>query len=377
MTKKILLSSYMHGNMEALISYYNKYVKESYDKDIEIVYLDLYEVNKLSRIPRYIKKFIMQLKRYDMVVTDYASPLLNTGKKVIFMDHGYGLKSMPGLDEINDLQTIKLGKIIREKTDYIVTLSERDEKYFYRLPELEKFKMPRYIPLGQPRNDVLFDKDFIDCARRDLRDKFKLKDEKLVLYAPTWRGYDVSHVFPFSREDFVKLNAFLGSSGWKMLYRPHYLEDILTDKLLHGLNNIDLIGVDIEPYTQKILAGVDMVITDYSSIIVDYLIMEKPIAFIPFDLERYDSFRGIVVDFKSDIETPGPKIKRMDELIHYISEINKGNDYYTQYRKLSAEYYYTYFDNQSCERVWRLIIDCLSIGHAIKNEENVINFGVK
>jgi CDP-glycerol glycerophosphotransferase (TagB/SpsB family) len=366
MTKKVLLSSYMHGNMEALIEYFNKTLKAGYDKEIELVYLDLYEVNKLKRFPRYFKKFIQQLKRYDLIISDYASPLLKAGKRVIFMDHGYGLKSMPGKDEISDSKTIKLGRIIREKTDYIVTLSKRDEEYFYRLPELESFKMPNFIPLGQPRNDVLFDKNFVDFARRDIRDKFKLKDEKLILYAPTWRGYDTDNMFPFDRGDFQRFNDFLEKSGWKMLYRPHYLEDIVTDKLLHGLDNIMRIGVDVEPYTQKILAGVDMVITDYSSIIVDYLIMDKPIAFIPFDLEKYNNFRGIVVDFKSDIETPGPKIEKMDELIDYMSEINNGGDSFKGYRRLSADYYYAYFDNRSCERIWELILDCLNIGHAQK-----------
>lgn len=75
------------------------------------------------------------------------------------MDHGYGLKMMPGLDEVNSESIYNLGRIVREKVEYIVTLSERDEEYFYKPKEFENFSMPKYIPLGQPRNDVLFDKN--------------------------------------------------------------------------------------------------------------------------------------------------------------------------------------------------------------------------
>lgn len=362
MVKKILLSSYMHGNMEALIDYYRENLEQRYKGELELIYLDLFEINKLKKLPRYFRKFIESMKTYDMVISDYASMILKTGKKVIFMDHGYGLKSMPGLDEINDPNTIKLGKIIREKVDCIITLSERDEKYFYKLPVFEKYKLPKYIPLGQPRNDILFDSNFIDYARKDIRQKFKLKDEKILLYAPTWRGYNVSDTFPFKREDFEKLNVFLKESGWKFFYRPHYLEDIVTKELVEGLDNIVMIDVNAEPYTQKILAGVDMVVTDYSSIIVDYLIVDKPIAFVPFDLKKYDDFRGIVVDFNNDIETPGPKVTSMGELMDYIEEVDSGNDSYESFRKQAVQYYYSYFDNKSCKRIWELVLKYLNVG---------------
>lgn len=373
MKRKILFSSYMYGNMEALIEYFNTHLSKEYGNEIELQFIDMYKVDKMKKLRRYFHKFMQRLKTYDMVISDYASPILKTGKQVIFMDHGYGLKCMPGLDEIEEPETLELGKLVRE-SDYIVTLSKRDEEYFYNLPELQKFKEPNYISLGQPRNDILFNEEFRNNAKSDIKKKLNLRDEKIMLYAPTWRGYDVTKEFPFTRNDFENLNSELQKLNWKFLYRPHYIENIIPDEFIEGLSNIKKIGVDIEPFTQKVLAAVDMVITDYSSIIVDYLIMQKPIAFIPFDEKRYDDYRGLVVDFKSDIETPGPKINTMDELINYIKNIESGKDDFIGWRTKAQEYYYTHFDNKSTERIWNLILRCLNIENTFdKNNWSEIN----
>lgn len=343
--------------MEALIDYYNVNLKERFGEKIEIVYLDLFEVEKKTKLGRYITKFIEFNKKYDMVVSDYASPILKTGRETIFMDHGYGLKMMPGLDEVGDVGIQRLGKLVREKVKYIITLSERDKGYFYRPKEFEKYKLPEYLPLGQPRNDVLFSDDFISASRKDICNKFNINDKKIILYAPTWRGYDVTDSFPFKRKDFEKLNDYLASHDYVFLYRPHYIENFIQDDLIEGLNSIVVADVNKEPYTQKILAAADMVITDYSSIIVDFLIMNKPVAFIPFDLEKYDSFRGIVIDFYDNVHTPGPKVQNMDNLIEYLKEIDAKSDKYTTFREKAIKYYYSYFDDESCKRIWQLILE--------------------
>lgn len=275
------------------------------------------------------------------------------------MDHGYGLKMMPGLDEVNSESIRKIGKIVREKVEYIVTLSERDAKYFYKPKEFADFPVPEYIPLGQPRNDVLFDKGFVDKARNDIDENFNSHGKKIILYAPTWRGYDVSSQFPFSREDFLKLNEFMGKNNYVFLYRPHYIENFIDDSLIKNLENIQIADVKKEPYTQKLIAACDMIITDYSSIIVDFLILNKPIAFIPFDIEKYDNYRGLVVDFKNDVHTPGPKISQMNELISYLEQIMENKDPYEKFRDEAIKYYFTYFDGNSCKRVWDLIDRCI------------------
>lgn len=357
--KTILFSSYLHGNMEALIEYYDKNLKKQMGDSVKIIYLDLSKIEAMGKLKRYASKFIEYHKKYDLVLSDYASPILSTGRKTIFMDHGYGLKMMPGLDEVNTESIRKIGKIVREKVEYIVTLSERDAEYFYKPKEFEKFPVPEYIPLGQPRNDVLFDKNFIDKARNDIDINFNSSGKKIILYAPTWRGYDVSSQFPFKREDFVSLNDFMEKNNYIFLYRPHYIENIIDGSLIKNLNSIKIADVNKEPYTQKLIAACDMIITDYSSIIVDFLILNKPIAFIPFDEEKYNNYRGLVVNFNNDVHTPGPKIKIMEDLIRYLEEIRDNNDSYKEFRNEAIKYYFTYFDGNSCKRVWNLIKSCI------------------
>lgn len=354
--KKILFSSYLHGNMEALIDYYNKNInKHEYD----IVYLDLSLIEKKSKIPRYIRKFMEFHKKYNLVLSDYASPILGTGENAIFMDHGYGLKTMPGKDDLKIPRTREIIELVQNKVDYIVTLSERDEKYFYNAPG--QIGKPCYLPLGQPRNDVLFHKEFISSSREDIRNKLNIKTgDKILLYAPTWRGYDASESYPFNREDFQQLNEYLGKNKWKLLYRPHYMEKLVKEEMIKDLNNILLCGINVEPYTQKLLAACDFVVTDYSSIVIDFLILDKPVAFIPFDENKYDGYRGLVVDFNNLTHIPGPKINKMSQLIDYLKKIDNNKDEYSEHRKNAIKYYYTYFDDNSCSRIWELIIKTLN-----------------
>lgn len=359
--KKILFSSYMHGNMEALIDYYNTNILSKGDRgNVEIVYLDFSKIEAKKKFLRYASKYIEYHKKYDLVLTDYASPILSTGDKIIFMDHGYGLKTMPGKDDLLAPKAKDIVKLVKEKSDYIITLSERDEEYFYKVPEVQSFNKPKYLPLGQPRNDVLFHEEFIKKSRSSVINSFNLKKEsKIILYAPTWRGYDAINSFPLKRKDFEDINDYMSENGWVLLYRPHYIENLITDDLIVGLNNIIVADVHKEPYTQKLLGASDMVITDYSSIFVDFLIKNKPVAFIPFDKEKYDDYRGLVVDFNNKVHVPGPEITCAFDLVSYLNNLDKGLDKYTEIRESSIKYYFNYFDGNSCERIWKLIYKIL------------------
>lgn len=347
--------------MEALIDFYNANLshKEKY-KDIKIKVTGGLKLYNKNRTVHYLKRALALMGRYDLIISNRPTKLFIKGKKVIYISHGYGAKKTPGLDEIANSKKMRACSFIRKNINYIITLSARDEEYFLRCKSLEKYPLPEYLPLGLPRNDILFNKNFINSSKKEISKKYNIGNNKIMLYAPTWRGYKTTGKPPFFKKDFEKLNEYLEKTNWKFLYRPHYVESIIDEQLISGIKNIIKVDFDAEPYTQKLLAASDLLITDYSSIYVDFLILNKPIVFIPFDYEKYTNYRGLVMDFRDKSDTPGDKVLNISELISYLKKLENGNDEYISWRSLARKRFYNYFDGKSCYRIWNFITKILN-----------------
>jgi len=351
--KRILLTSQTEDNIKALYNYYEKHIKDD-RTDVIVEYSSFYKYNKLLH---YIIRGRQMLKKYPVVVSDYTTSVFWKAKNGVFMSHGYGTKSTPGNNEINNKTTMDIYKGLRTKIKNVVTLSERDSTYFLRSVELDKDPLPNYMPLGLPRNDMLFDEEYISACRNKFDLKYNTKGKKILLFCPTWRGYEIDKEFPITEVDWIKFDKFMGKNNWKMIYRPHYLERLLDDKIFANMKNIITIDFNEEMSTQSVLAVTDMVLTDYSSIYVDYLVLNRPICFLPYDAAQYDKERGLAIDFNKDIDTPGPKLKGIGDLINYVKEVSSGDDKFAEIRKAAQKNFYCYLDGDSCKRVWNLILN--------------------
>ena len=357
--KKVLLSSVKYGNIEYLIKYYKDNLEMNYSSKIKLYYANHTKIYSRNKLLHYIMRIIEMAQHYDLVIADYPSKVLLRGKKVIYMSHGYGTKMTPGLDELLQPYMMKSYRMLRRHVNFIITLSDRDEKYYLKSDVLNGEPLPEYIPLGLPRNDVLFDENYVKECSQLIRKRYNIIGKKIILYAPTWRGYNISNSFPLVQQDFKKLDNYLEDKGWVLLYRPHYLEDILKHINFAYLNNIIKVDLEKEQDPQRMLAAADMLITDYSSIYVDYLALNRPIAFVPFDLEQYSTYRGLVIDFDNLDDTPGPKIRNVQDLIEYIEYIESGTDNYSLFRNNAIKQFYKYFDGNSCKRIWNFILEIL------------------
>lgn len=352
--KKILFISVIPGNMQSLINYYNNNSNKRYSIEI----MDCYKFYD-NKILGQLYKTSYLLKRYDLVISDYPTELIRLGKKKIYMDHGSGLKLMPGKHEVNDKKVIKVSKCISEVDEFIIQSPREEEILYSWLPYIDRKKM-KFKCLGQPRNDKLFSDNYKRIAKKEIYSKFKidLKD-KLLLLAPTWRGYTCDFSNFFNSDDLTRLNSFLKNRNITLMYRPHYLEDIVGKESLSKLEKCIVVDNKMENDAQKILASTDFLITDFSGILTEYLAINKPIMFLDLDTELYKNFRGLAIDYYNDIHTPGPKVKDINSVIEYIENIINNKDSYKLYRDKAIEYYYGYYDGNSCERVWNLINDIL------------------
>ncbi|WP_110588690.1 CDP-glycerol glycerophosphotransferase family protein [Microbacterium suaedae] len=158
---------------------------------------------------------------------------------------------------------------------------------------------------GYPRNDVLATGD-AGLTRQDLGIG---ADERVLLYAPTWRD-DRDEIV-----DFVDPVALAEQTGSVVLVRGH------SRTLLPGENASGPRVVDVTGYADvsRLMLAADALITDYSSVMFDFSITGKPMLFLVPDIEHYrGELRGFYFDLAE--RAPGPLVRTQDELIAALDE---------------------------------------------------------
>ena len=198
--------------------------------------------------------------------------------------------------------------------------------------------------LGTPRTDAYFNKKLIAKRKRQIYFKHpKLLFKSVIVYAPTFRETDGNRNEFHPELDFDFLSKSL-LPNQIMIICPHPVMD--TPILPHAYSNI----WEMRDFsTNDYMLISDMLITDYSSVIFEYALLHKPIAFFCYDLLRYD--RDFYLKYPEDL--PGDVFKTQQELVDYIRNPEKHilTDKYTAF----VNKYMSACDGHSCERIAQLI----------------------
>lgn len=185
------------------------------------------------------------------------------------------------------------------------------------------FRLPaeRCPPLGYPRTDLFsWDREALITFVRQRepnevrRIVGRAEDAACVwAYLPTWRDSRRDFIAQ-SRIDWMTLDDICRESNAFFLVKFHPLTPVDVTRF-QGLQNVCLVGKTLDVY--PLLPFVDSLITDYSSVFFDYLLLDRPIVFFPFDLQDYvrDS-RDLY--FAYDDVTPGPKATTEQELYEFV-----------------------------------------------------------
>ena len=156
------------------------------------------------------------------------------------------------------------------------------------------------LPLGAPRADVLLRPGAKGAAQKKLFAAFPaLAGKKLVLYAPTFRDAIEDNDALLQKVDTAAFRARFGESA-ALLVRLH--PQIHPEKRqLSG-------ATDVTAYADvpTLVLACDALITDYSSICMDFALLQKPCVFFAFDLERYKAARDFYFDYEAYV--PGPVV---------------------------------------------------------------------
>lgn len=223
------------------------------------------------------------------------------------------------------------------------------------------FQVPKsYIKItGYPRNDAFFVNDILKPVKTlSIYDIFRQKKNipAIGIYMPTHRRSGEFDIFSLFQKNIEPINNELKKLGVILLVKFHFFHlESLEKKDINKSNIIFLKDEDINQDIYPVLPHTDFLITDYSSIYFDYLLLNKPIIFAPFDKDDYiKNDRDFYYDY--DTVTPGPKATDWNEVLRCIKLFKDNPQLYSDERIKTRDLFNKYLDGNSSHRVYEEII---------------------
>lgn len=312
-------------------------------------------------------KGIYYALRAKYFITDAYSSGINywlSGRaKKISLWHGIPLKKI-GLDttkgkESKYFQSKGIKRFIHKlivpwffEKQYFIVTSSFFQKMFSSIFQVNKDKV---VVAGYPRNDIFFtsfENSDLGLSVLPKINDLKKTGKKLIFYLPTFRD---SGGNPLQDADFNfdKLNRFLTLNNAIFITKFHIFTNI-KEKSFQSLNSKEFLILPPETDIYPILPYMDMLITDYSSVYFDFLLLNKPIIFFPYDFKKYVS-KDRELYFDYDQFTPGPKAYSFNKLLKWIEYFLKGKDNYVRQRQKIKNICFKYIDGKSSKRIFEML----------------------
>lgn len=261
---------------------------------------------------------------------------------IINLWHGIPLKKIALEDKnLNFIKRLLFNEIFSKNYTYVITSSKSLDDIMQKSFNVPPCKIKIW---GQPRCDRLFDENETKEVLHGLFSR-EFDFKRLILYAPTFRNDEAVRLFPFDDFDYEGLNSYLKETKTYIFLRKHTAEKCDVSPYLSD-NILDISMLDD---ICEILNIFDILITDYSSIYVDYLKLNRPIVFLPYDKATYLKKRGF--NFNLEEMMPGSIPLSFDEFLTALD-----TDDYELERKRVLEILDT-TGNNACETVCRGVID--------------------
>lgn len=212
-----------------------------------------------------------------------------------------GLPGGPGEDSISH----------RGYTDAIVSSESIRKDY----AEAFRMDLDKVHAVGVPRSDVFYNAEYVQSARKRIRDEYGIPDEKrVILYAPTFRGNgQKSASFDFDMIDWAKLGDAISDNS-AFLVKMHPFVRKYPAELAE---NPAFINVSGNREINDLLFAADVLVTDYSSVIFEYALLNRPTIFHVPDLKLFQLSRDFYYPFEDYLF--GPQTTTTDELIAAIT----------------------------------------------------------
>ena len=308
------------GFRDNLRTLYHYLVDNGYQETYEIVCAsnDFYHLEKEKNV-----KYVSIYQGFFYFLTS----------KYFFYSFGkYPIKPAPNQMVVNLWHGMPLKKIGNlevgmENTDYnfFTKLVSSSELFTPIMKAAFNAEDEQMLLVGNIRNDELF----------------KEKKEKKIIWMPTYRNSKNYHdsqaalIFSLEEEDFQNIEKLLSNYGYQLYIKLHPLEESQL-KFKMNYSTIHLLTEEIisEQYETlyTFLGTTSALITDYSSVFLDYYLLNRPVAFTINDYEEYKDKRGFVFDDVKSLMV-GSVIRDSHDLIEFLESVMKSEDIHIEERK--------------------------------------------
>lgn len=275
--------------------------------------------------------------------------------------HGFPLKLIGFFDSAaaaSDENAYNNLKIITTQSDIITATSRFNQLILSGLLAVD----PRKVKdTGFPRNDLMFKYDGKTLLKKLVN--INLENSNLILYLPTMRkglknegDQFNNNIFNYPDYDPEKIDDFLEKNNAYIIAKLHFADNTYYTKENFKLPK-RLIFLDTDLLNNQLLTiyhimnAFDVLITDYSSVYVDFLLLDKPIIFSCPDLSKYNKDRGFIVDNPKDL-MPGSIIMNQNELFTTLDDIFNGVDNYSKIREEKFNLFHSHNDANSSKRLF-------------------------
>lgn len=271
----------------------------------------------------------------------YSFLNLKHKNKIVNLWHGMPLKNIGCMDSKNCGTT-------PTKADYLIATSSFFQKIM--AVSFNNLDINKVLLVGQPRNDQMFEEtDFFKN-----RDIDTTQYNSIGIWLPTYRQsiigdvrsdgvYNENGITFLSMDDLHQLDKFLKEISSLLIVKLHPMDALQKANFEDFKNLIIIKPKDFKEQLYPLLGSVNYLLTDYSSVWIDYCILRRPIGFVMNDIEEYKNSRGLTID-ELDKKLPGEIIDNYEKLINFIMNPPKFID-------TNLELYNLYCDNNASKRI--------------------------
>ena len=274
--------------------------------------------------------------------------------KIIQLWHGMGAKSMKWKKASGAVAIEKREEQARFASYYWISTSDL---YTNTLHDLLGVPQERFVITGYPRNDNLLLAPYNENME-SLKDKYV--GCKFIIYMPTHRNFGKEGNKHINIEELKRVDKLLCEKKIVMVYKPHIHELKNFVEYENDFSNIILakdqsVWGDVYSY----LHYFDLLISDYSSILTDFMCTGKPVVLFPYDIDDYINGDAGLNEYFWRIPG-GPMGYTWDEVLEHTEALLENDTWREEREKCRQEYHY-YNDGKNCERVYQMVKNILKI----------------
>lgn len=309
-----------------------------------------------------IRAFILFLTTKTVILdTGNMRMIPSKNQAVAYLDHGLPFKCAGAMSKHPD-KSVPMD-LIMPVNYFSCPSANLDEMY----KKTYLLKQEQILRSGRPRTDAFYKRNNnllqigIDAAKYNKvimwMTTYRISKDRRLVHTKKKNWSETNLPILVSNKELQKMNEELVKLNYYLVIKIH-ASSMFDKNSFSTYSNImllrenDFVSKGLQIY--DLLKDFDALVTDYSSVFLDYLLINKPIIFVTDDIEEYKEANGFYFESPLDF-MPGPKVNNFEELKSSFESIDENQLLYEKKRKEIRDFAHQYQDGKDCERILGLL----------------------